>query len=113
MEAPTGSVLGIVERERAYSTVHEGAIYLHLGESYLVRELDLRARAAVVTSYSGDYYSDNTSADAAEPPPPSPVTPSLPTWRNLYDWPNGHGYAGWHTASSSQSGAYGMRRLRL
>src|SRR5439155_3947696 len=63
----------------------------------------------VSPSYSGDYYSDNTSADAAEPPPPSPVTPSLPTWRNLYNWPNGHGYAGWHTASSSQSGAYGMQ----
>jgi DEAD/DEAH box helicase domain-containing protein len=56
VEGQTGTVLGIVERERAYSTVHEGAIYLHLGESYLVRELDLRARAAVVTPYSGDYY---------------------------------------------------------
>ena len=56
VEAQTGTVLGIVERERAYSTVHEGAIYLHLGESYLVRELDLQARTAVVTPYSGDYY---------------------------------------------------------
>jgi len=56
VEAETGTVLGIVERERAYSTVHEGAVYLHLGESYLVRELDLRARAAVVTPYAGDYY---------------------------------------------------------
>jgi len=56
VDAQTGTVLGIVERERAYSTVHEGAIYLHLGESYLVRELDLQARTAVVTPYSGDYY---------------------------------------------------------
>jgi DEAD/DEAH box helicase domain-containing protein len=56
VEAQTGAVLGIVERDHAYSTVHEGAVYLHLGESYLVRELDLQARAAVVTSYSGDYY---------------------------------------------------------
>ncbi|MGZ4367293.1 MAG: DEAD/DEAH box helicase, partial [Gaiellaceae bacterium] len=31
VEAQSGTVLGIVERERAYSTVHEGAIYLHLG----------------------------------------------------------------------------------
>jgi DEAD/DEAH box helicase domain-containing protein len=56
VEAQTGTVLGLVERERAYSTVHDGAIYLHLGESYLVRELDLQSRAAVVTPYGGDYY---------------------------------------------------------
>ena len=56
VEAQSGTVLGIVERERAYSTVHEGAVYLHLGESYLVRELDLQARTAVVTPYKGDYY---------------------------------------------------------
>jgi DEAD/DEAH box helicase domain-containing protein len=56
VDAQTGTVLGLVERERAYSTVHEGAVYLHLGESYLVRELDLRARTAVVTPYGGDYY---------------------------------------------------------
>ena len=56
VEAQTGTVLGLVERERAYSTVHEGAIYLHLGESYLVRELDLQARVAVVMPYKGDYY---------------------------------------------------------
>jgi DEAD/DEAH box helicase domain-containing protein len=56
VDAETGTVLGLVERERAYSTVHEGAVYLHLGESYLVRELDLQARTAVVTPYRGDYY---------------------------------------------------------
>jgi DEAD/DEAH box helicase domain-containing protein len=56
VEAQTGTVLGIVERERAYSTVHEGAVYLHLGESYLVRELDFTARTAVVMPYAGDYY---------------------------------------------------------
>jgi len=56
VEAESGTVLGLVERERAYSTVHKGAIYLHLGESYLVRELDLQARTAVVTAYKGDYY---------------------------------------------------------
>ena len=56
VEAQSGTVLGLVERERAYSTVHDGAVYLHLGESYLVRELDLQARTAVVTPYGGDYY---------------------------------------------------------
>ena len=37
VDGTTGSVLGLVERGRAYSAVHEGAVYLHLGEQYLVR----------------------------------------------------------------------------
>jgi DEAD/DEAH box helicase domain-containing protein len=56
VDASTGTLLGLVERERAYGSVHEGAVYLHLGESYLVRELDLDARTAVVTPFAGDYY---------------------------------------------------------
>ena len=48
VDGTTGSILGLVERERAYSTVHEGAVYLHLGEQYLVRALDDGARTAVV-----------------------------------------------------------------
>ena len=56
VETETGSVLGTIERERAYHTVHEGAIYLHLGESYRVVALDLGARSALVEPFSGDYY---------------------------------------------------------
>jgi DEAD/DEAH box helicase domain-containing protein len=56
IEAETGSVLGTVERERAYATVHDGAIYLHLGESYRVVSLDLEARAALVERFVSDYY---------------------------------------------------------
>jgi len=56
VDRSTGSVLGLVERERAYSTVHEGAIYLHLGEQFRVVSLDLEARAALVEPFSGDYY---------------------------------------------------------
>jgi DEAD/DEAH box helicase domain-containing protein len=56
VDRSTGSVLGLVEHERAFSTVHEGAIYMHLGEQYRVASLDLRARAAIVEPFSGDYY---------------------------------------------------------
>ncbi len=56
VDRSTGSVLGLVERERAYSTVHEGAIYLHLGEQFRVALLDHEARAALVEPFSGDYY---------------------------------------------------------
>jgi DEAD/DEAH box helicase domain-containing protein len=56
VDAATGETLGLAERERAYSTVHEGAIYLHLGRQYLVRELDLAAMRAVVEPFDGDWY---------------------------------------------------------
>ena len=56
VDATTGSVLGLIERERAYSSVHEGAVYLHLGAQYLVRELDGVARTAVVEPAGVDWY---------------------------------------------------------
>ena len=56
VDATTGSVLGVVERSRAYTTVHEGAIYLHMGESYIVRELNLNTMYAVVEPFGGDWY---------------------------------------------------------
>ncbi|HEX2345810.1 MAG TPA: DEAD/DEAH box helicase [Gaiellaceae bacterium] len=56
VDAETGSLLGLVERDRAYSTVHEGAVYLHLGEQYLVETLDLDERIALVAPASVDWY---------------------------------------------------------
>jgi len=56
VEHETGSLLGLVERERAYSTVHQGAVYLHLGEQYLVEELDLDGRVALVAPAGVDWY---------------------------------------------------------
>jgi len=56
VDEATGSVLGLVERSRAYGTIHEGAVYLHLGEQYLVQALDLEARAALVSQASVDWY---------------------------------------------------------
>jgi DEAD/DEAH box helicase domain-containing protein len=56
VEQSTGTVLGLVEHERAFSTIHEGAVYLHLGDQFRVVSLDLNARAALVEPFSGDYY---------------------------------------------------------
>jgi DEAD/DEAH box helicase domain-containing protein len=56
VDGSSGTVLGIAEQERAFTTVHEGAIYLHLGESYRVRALDLETRTALVEPFRGDYY---------------------------------------------------------
>jgi DEAD/DEAH box helicase domain-containing protein len=56
VDGASGAVLGTAERSRAYSTVHPGAVYLHLGESYLVRELDEAALRAVVEPIAADWY---------------------------------------------------------
>ncbi len=56
IDASSGEVIGTVEAGRAYSTVHEGAIYLHLGRSYIVLELDLGARRALLEPFDGDYF---------------------------------------------------------
>jgi DEAD/DEAH box helicase domain-containing protein len=56
IDAATGTVLGIVEAERAPGTVHEGAVYLHMGDSYRVLGLDIATRAALVEPFTGDYY---------------------------------------------------------
>jgi DEAD/DEAH box helicase domain-containing protein len=71
VEGGTGSLLGLVERDRAYSTVHEGAVYLHLGEQYLVESLDLAGRVAVVSRAGVDWYTQvkketETTIEAAE-----------------------------------------------
>ncbi|HEY7934529.1 MAG TPA: DEAD/DEAH box helicase [Solirubrobacteraceae bacterium] len=56
IDVSSGEVLGSTEAARAHSTVHEGAIYLHMGRSYEVRELDLRNRRALVSPFDGDWY---------------------------------------------------------
>ena len=56
VEAASGEMLGTVEAERAFSTVHPGAIYLHFGRSYEVRELDVDGRRAIVEPFDGDWY---------------------------------------------------------
>jgi DEAD/DEAH box helicase domain-containing protein len=76
VDATTGDVLGLVERSRAYTTVHEGAVYLHRGESYLVRELDLTTLHAVVEPFSGNWYTQ-----AKEETMTSIVEPRRVEWR--------------------------------
>ena len=56
VEADGGELIGSVEIGRAHSTIHPGAVYLHLGQSYEVEELDLRGRRALVRRFSGDWY---------------------------------------------------------
>lgn len=70
VEEESGAVLGTVERSRAYGTIHDGAVYLHLGEQYLVRRLDADARMALVAAVNVDWYTQpkqETSTDIVGP----------------------------------------------
>jgi DEAD/DEAH box helicase domain-containing protein len=52
----TGDILGEVEAERAFVFIHPGAIYMHLGETYQVRKLDIDGRIALVRPILADYF---------------------------------------------------------
>lgn len=57
----SGELLGTVESARAMTTTHDGAIYLHQGRSYEVRDLDLQARHALVEPFHGDWFTQPKS----------------------------------------------------
>ena len=48
VEEATGRLVGTVDEPSAQIMVHDGAVYLHQGDSYLVRRLDLADRVALV-----------------------------------------------------------------
>ncbi|GAB3958156.1 DEAD/DEAH box helicase [Actinoallomurus acanthiterrae] len=55
VEAATGRLLGTVDEPSAHTTVHQGAVYLHQGESYVVQTLDLEDSVALVEAADPDY----------------------------------------------------------
>ena len=81
-EAGTGELLGTVDEARAFHQVHPGAVYLHQGEQYLVRELDLDGSVALVERAAPDYYTqaaDVTDIEVVEPLQEA-TTGDVPTW---------------------------------
>jgi DEAD/DEAH box helicase domain-containing protein len=56
VEAEGGELIGTVEAARSHSSVHPGAVYLHMGGAYEVEDLDLRQRRALVRPFQGDWY---------------------------------------------------------
>lgn len=55
VEEGTGRLLGTVDASAAHTTVHEGAVHLHQGRSYLVRHLDLDDNVALVEEADPPY----------------------------------------------------------
>ncbi|GAA3379855.1 DEAD/DEAH box helicase [Streptomyces racemochromogenes] len=48
VEASTGRLLGTVDEAASHTAVHDGAVHLHQGRTYLVKHLDLEDSAALV-----------------------------------------------------------------
>ncbi|PGH49602.1 DEAD/DEAH box helicase [Streptomyces sp. Ru87] len=55
VEAATGRLLGTVDASAAHTAVHEGAVHLHQGRTYLVRQLDLEESVALVEEANPPY----------------------------------------------------------
>jgi DEAD/DEAH box helicase domain-containing protein len=55
VEEATGRLVGTMDEPSAHRYAHDGAVYLHQGESYLVRTLDLADRVALVTAGDPGY----------------------------------------------------------
>ena len=56
VERRSGELIGTLERERVFRFAHPGAVYLHLGRSYLVTDLDLEGRTVLVEDFDGAFY---------------------------------------------------------
>lgn len=56
VDGESGEVMGTIEAERAFSTAHPGAVYMHMGASYEIDELDLESRTIVARPTDGDWY---------------------------------------------------------
>jgi DEAD/DEAH box helicase domain-containing protein len=61
-----GRVIGIVDRQSAPFLIHEGAVYLHSGESYQVRTLDWEGRRAEVEPVDAGYYTQASQSTNVE-----------------------------------------------
>ncbi|MFE3766536.1 DEAD/DEAH box helicase [Streptomyces sp. NPDC059104] len=52
VEASTGRLLGTVDESASHTAVHDGAVHLHQGRTYLVKHLDLEDSVALVEEAS-------------------------------------------------------------
>ncbi|HVS28168.1 MAG TPA: DEAD/DEAH box helicase [Solirubrobacteraceae bacterium] len=66
IDGESGELLGTVEAARAYGTVHEGAVYLHMGRSFEVTELDVDSGHVRLRPFSGNFYTQPKRDTATE-----------------------------------------------
>ena len=56
-----GRVLGTEELGRAFEALHPGAVYLHMGETFVVEQLDLQNGRALVRPAQANYFTETRS----------------------------------------------------
>jgi DEAD/DEAH box helicase domain-containing protein len=56
IDTASGEMIGTLEAARAFSTAHDGAVYLHLGRAYEVEQLDLTERRALLKPFDGNWF---------------------------------------------------------
>ena len=56
VEEKTGRVLETIGEEHAFANAHEGAVYLHRGDQFLISELNLQTKIATLQTTNVDYY---------------------------------------------------------
>ena len=66
MKDALGKSFGVSDYEAALRELHPGAVYLHQGENYLVRNLDLEKGVAVLLPHLEDYYTQTRSLTEIE-----------------------------------------------
>lgn len=93
-------LIGTVDEARAFSTVHEGAIYLHAGESYRVIRLDIEGRVAYVEPFDGDEYTVPLVRAEVE------ITRRLKEWRRKLS-------KAWFGEAKLRQSVVGYRRMRM
>jgi DEAD/DEAH box helicase domain-containing protein len=65
-----GVELGHMEQWRAIMQAHQGAVYLHRGETYIVDELDIVGHRAALRAAKVDYYTQSTVQSVLNPSTP-------------------------------------------
>ena len=66
LDIPSRRVLGTVDIENVFLTIHPGAVYLHQGEAYLVEELDIDNKCARVAGSDVNYYTQPRESNAVD-----------------------------------------------
>lgn len=65
-QAETGAVIGHVDEHRAFKETHQGAVYLHRGQSFVVTRLDVAGRQIVAVPKKVDYFTRTRGNKATE-----------------------------------------------